>query len=32
MPEHLRDRLRAHYKGHDARLADLLGRQPGWLA
>jgi hypothetical protein len=31
MPEHVRERLRDHYKSHDARLAELLGRQPGWL-
>ena len=31
MPEHLRERLRLHYQSHDARLALLLGRQPGWL-
>jgi hypothetical protein len=31
MPEPVRDRLRAHYESHDAQLALLLGRQPGWL-
>jgi hypothetical protein len=32
MPEDAREYLTKHYADHDARLADLLGRQPYWAA
>jgi hypothetical protein len=30
MPESVRARLRAHFEPHDARLRELLGREPAW--
>ena len=32
MPGDTRELLTTHYKAHDERLADLLGRRPGWVS